>query len=130
MTRYDIAKFYGYNSPEEYDEAEKRKHEIFTESLKRQKPYVEKEPVKIQPVDRWISVDDKLPDTPEQGIDAKYSDCCLVCDDFGWIGMGYYLTDGKKSWWEVADAQNKNKIDWTEITHWMPLPEPPKEGTE
>lgn len=50
MTRYDIAKFYGYNSPEEYDEAEKRKHEIFTESLKRQKPYVEKEPVKIQPV--------------------------------------------------------------------------------
>ena len=55
MTRYDIAKFYGYNSPEEYDEAEKRKHEIFTESLKRQKPYVEKEPVKIQPVKhgRW-----------------------------------------------------------------------------
>lgn len=49
MTRYDIAKFYGYNSPEEYDEAEKRKHEIFTESLKRQKPYVEKEPVKIPP---------------------------------------------------------------------------------
>ena len=47
MTRYDIAKFYGYNSPEEYEEAEKRKHEIFTESLKKQKPYVEKEPVKI-----------------------------------------------------------------------------------
>jgi hypothetical protein len=23
MTRYDIAKFYGYNSVEEYDEAEK-----------------------------------------------------------------------------------------------------------
>lgn len=52
MTRYDIAKFYGYNSPEEYDEAEKRKHEIFTESLKRQKTNVEKEPVKIQPVVR------------------------------------------------------------------------------
>lgn len=56
MTRYDIAKFYGYNSPEEYDEAEKRKHEIFTESLKKQKPYVEKEPAKIQTVNhgRWI----------------------------------------------------------------------------
>ena len=78
----------------------------------------------------WISCKDKMPDTPEQGMDAKYSDCCLVCDDFGWIGMGYYLTDGKKSWWEFADAQNKNKIDWTEITHWMPLPKPPKEGTE
>lgn len=41
MTRYDIAKFYGYNSVEEYDEAEKRKDEIFTESLKKQKPYIE-----------------------------------------------------------------------------------------
>lgn len=85
----------------------------------------------VQPVKQWISCQDKMPDTPEQGMDAKYSDCCLVCDDFGWIGMGYYLTDGKKSWWEFADAQNKNKIDWTEITHWMSLPEPPKEsGTE
>lgn len=82
----------------------------------------------VQPVDRWINCKDKMPDTPEQGMDAKYSDCCLVCDDFGWIGMGYYLTDGKKSWWEFADAQNKIKIDWTEITHWMPLPEPPKDG--
>ncbi len=55
MTRYDIAKFYGYNSPEEYEEAEKRNHELYVESLKRQKPYVEKEPVKIQPVKhgRW-----------------------------------------------------------------------------
>lgn len=48
MTRYDIAKFYGYNSVEEYDEAEKRSNEIFFEGLKKQKPYVEKEPVKIQ----------------------------------------------------------------------------------
>lgn len=69
MTRYDIAKFYGYNSPEEYDEAEKRKHEIFTESLKRQKPYVEKEPVKIQSVKhgRW-----KLTDNPSF---RKCSEC-------------------------------------------------------
>lgn len=50
MTRYDIARMYGYNSVEEYDEAEKRKHELYTESLKRQKLYVEKEPVKIQPL--------------------------------------------------------------------------------
>lgn len=50
MTRYDIAKFYGYNSPEEYDEAQRRKHEIFVESKKMQKTNAEKEPVKIQPV--------------------------------------------------------------------------------
>lgn len=62
MTRYDIAKFYGYNSPEEYDEAQRRKHEIFVESKERQKPYDEKEPVKIRPVNQWISVKDRLPD--------------------------------------------------------------------
>ena len=52
MTRYDIARMCGYNSVEEYEEAEKRKHknEIFTESLKKQKPCVEKESVNIQPV--------------------------------------------------------------------------------
>lgn len=50
MTRYDTAKFYGYNSPEEYDEAQRRLHESFVESKKMQKPNVEKEPVKIQPV--------------------------------------------------------------------------------
>ena len=84
-------------------------------------------PIFAEPA-KWISTKERMPDTSEQGMDVKYSDCCLVCDDFGWIGMGYYMTDGKKSWWEFADAQNKIKIDWTEITHWMPLPEPPKDG--
>lgn len=82
----------------------------------------------VQPVNRWISVKDRMPDTPEEGLNVMYSDCCLVCDEFGWCGMAYYITDGQKSWWEFADAQNKNKIDWTEVSHWQPLPEPPKDG--
>lgn len=81
MTRYDIAKFYGYSSPEEYDEAEKRKHEIFTESLKRQKPYVEKEPVKIQPVNRgrWIDIYEwaKMHDSTPSGMCTYY--WCSEC---------------------------------------------------
>ena len=75
----------------------------------------------------WISCKDNMPDTLERGLSTMYSDCCLVCDAFGWVGMAYYITDGQKSWWEFADAQNKNKIDWTEVTHWQSLPEPPKE---
>ena len=131
MTRYDIARMCGYNSVEEYDEAEKRLHEIAkgVREREKQKACAEKEPIKIQPV-KWISCKDKMPDTPEQGMDAMYSDCCLVCDAEGWVGMAYYLTNGQKSWWEFADAQNKIKIDWTEITHWMPLPEPPKDGEQ
>lgn len=81
----------------------------------------------VQPI-QWISCKDNMPDTLEHGLSTMYSDCCLVCDAFGWVGMAYYITDGQKSWWEFADAQNKNKIDWTEVTHWMPVPEPPKDG--
>lgn len=76
--------------------------------------------------ERWISCSERLPDMPVEGLDAMYSDCCLVCDSHDWIGMAYCLTDGKKTWWEFADAQNKAKIDWTKVTHWMPLPEPPE----
>lgn len=81
----------------------------------------------VQPI-QWISCKDNMPETLGHGLSTMYSDCCLVCDAFGWVGMAYYITDGQKSWWEFADAQNKNKIDWTEVTHWMPLPEPPEGG--
>lgn len=77
MTRYDIAKFYGYNSPEEYDEAQRRLHESFVESKKMQKPYVEKEPVKIQPVNRgkW---------------DGYICSECNVCADYFISGDFYF----------------------------------------
>ena len=77
MTRYDIAKFYGYNSPEEYDEAEKRIHE----SLKRQKPYVEKEPIKIQTVKhgRWI----EQKHTPTNGYNYNIPYSTYICSSCG-----------------------------------------------
>ena len=97
--------------------------------LEKMFPCFEKKLVREAPaVNRWIPCSERLPDMPVEGLDAKYSDCCLVCDAHDWIGMAYCLTDGKKTWWEFADAQNKVKIDWTEVTHWMPLPEPPKVG--
>lgn len=46
MTPYDNAKFYGYNSVDEYYEAQKHDDEIFFKDLKKRKSYVEKEPVK------------------------------------------------------------------------------------
>ena len=78
-------------------------------------------------VNRWIPCSERLPETPHEGFGVHflYSDCVLVAAK-NWMGMAYYLTEEGKSWWEFADAQTKQRIDWVEVTHWMPLPEPPE----
>lgn len=81
---------------------------------------------RLQSVSSWIPCSERMPETTEKGLGVLYSDCLLVVSsETGWTAMAYCLTDGKKSWWEFADAQNKIKIDWDEVTHWMPLPNPP-----
>ena len=72
-------------------------------------------------VQEWISVDDRMPDS-----------CgfpCLLCGEnsFGQIrvfeGFTGYMERGKREW-----HSNQKDVDidvWT-ITHWMPLPQPPK----
>lgn len=67
----------------------------------------------------WIPVDEKLPE-----IKKNYAECYLVTDgSFCWMA---YWTPGKE--WILADCTNcKNKIDWTDVVAWKPLPEPYKE---
>ena len=72
-------------------------------------------------VQEWISVDERMPDA-----------CgfpCLLCGEnsFGQIrvfeGFTGYMERGKLEW-----HSNQKDVDidvWT-ITHWMPLPQPPK----
>lgn len=78
---------------------------------------------RLQSVSSWVPCSERMPEQRKEGQapNVKCSDCVLVaaCD---WIGMAYYVTDGEGSQWRFADAQNKPKIDWTEVTHWMPLP--------
>lgn len=56
------------------------KTRIFEESLKNQTPYVEKEPVKIRPVNQWISVNDRLPENYIEVL-VYDTDCGIV---IGW----------------------------------------------
>ena len=68
-----------------------------------------------QKIGEWISVKENLPYIHEDST----SDCVLVTDgEFIW--MAYYLPIEE---WGFAECTNANKIiDWTEITHWQPLP--------
>lgn len=67
----------------------------------------------------WIPVSERLPE-----IKMPYEECYLVTDGrFCW--MAYYIREKE---WIFADCTNcKNKIDWTDIVAWQPLPKPYKE---
>ena len=59
-------------------------------------------------VQEWISVDDKLPQKEE---------IVTICTDENFIYAGELIGD---TWFLDNDS-------WTEtVTHWMPLPQPPK----
>ena len=77
---------------------------------------------------KWIDVKDRLPE-PE-------TDVLVVCNQNGYVFVcpaideesdDYYIPEG---WWENRkfnpDDVYNNLIDCA-VTHWMPLPEPPKE---
>lgn len=62
-------------------------------------------------VQEWISVKDRLPEyeKPVMGWDAEMCDMGIVNFIYG-------------QFFDILDMSETN------VTHWMPLPEPPKEG--
>ena len=86
--------------------------------------YVENMPAaNVQPVDRWISVDERLPKTGESVLvyvainkNLKGFGECKPEIRIGW------LDDGGK--W----ALQFSNMNYSEVLCWMPLPEPPKDG--
>jgi hypothetical protein len=66
-------------------------------------------------VSEWIDVKDRLPTLLEDVL------VCVIYEgnDFGVVTNSY--RDGYPHWtWEMGSAKNYS------VTHWMPLPEPPK----
>ena len=68
----------------------------------------------VQPVDRWISCKDEM---PEDGISA------LICSYRGTVSKATY--DSDMGYFYIADSElHYNELD---ITHWRHLPTPPNE---
>lgn len=73
---------------------------------------------------KWISVKDRLPE--------KITNKVIVLCKNGYRGFGHYENyKGKQTWYNLES--DKPFTDWDledcesyEVTHWMPLPKPPK----
>lgn len=64
---------------------------------------------------QWISCKEQM---PEDGISI------LICSERGTISKATY--DSDMGYFYIADSElHYNELD---ITHWRPLPEPPKDG--
>ena len=68
-------------------------------------------------VQEWISVDDRLPEYSNDG----FADAVLVTD--GFVQHMAYFVGGE---WRFAESGEIKEPMWYRITHWMPLPKPPK----
>jgi hypothetical protein len=71
---------------------------------------------KTEKTTRWIPATERLP---------EYDSVVLVTDGEG-VGTGYRYTLGVIGFtgWAVPFAD----IEEDDVSHWMPIPEPPKEG--
>ena len=77
----------------------------------------------VQPVDRWIDAQKN----PPIATDGETSDYVLVLRADGRQCVCYYVYDDDDgNYWCSEDEKSMYDID--EVTHWQPLPEPPKDG--
>ena len=68
-------------------------------------------------VQEGISVKDRLPEYSDDG----FADAVLVTD--GFVQHMAYFVGGE---WRFAESGEIKEPMWYRITHWMPLPQPPK----
>ena len=68
-------------------------------------------------VQEWISVKDRL---PEENYDGSVN-AVLVTD-----GLVQHIAYFARGEWRFAESGEIKEPMWYSITHWMPLPEPPK----
>lgn len=72
------------------------------------------QPADVVPAPRWISVEERLPENGTRCLVVRYD----YVTDTPFVDMLWF----DNSWWNRI-----NSGDYA-VTHWMPLPQPPKEG--
>lgn len=68
---------------------------------------------------KWISVSDKLPEVGKAGV--YRSDDVLVVDNGDILTACFVKIKSGQLWWRMSHIDDR----LTNVTHWMPLPEPP-----
>ena len=83
----------------------------------------------VQPIDRWISVKDSLPnEMADKSISSSWSEeirpseSVLILTTGGSYDVAWYSYTFN-DW--TSDNETKSYKDW-EVSYWQPLPEPPK----
>ena len=77
----------------------------------------------VQPVDRWISCKDKMPEDRTLVLFCYVNEKGLKSVHYGY----HFNINGITAW--AKPSGGLNYCD-EEITHWQPLPEPPKDGEQ
>ena len=89
-------------------------------------------------VPKWISVEERLPDDLEEVLilvketefygQYKEFSKSYFCQYIGCVDDGEWFTVWCHGHRYIKDTAKEPCADKLEVTHWMPLPEPPKEG--
>ena len=76
-------------------------------------------------MNEWISVNDRLPKSKQMVL------CYTPCDGFMFVGYYQEIEPNPywKSYWNIITAMRSTKKITKKVTHWMPLPEAPKDET-
>ena len=86
---------------------------------------VTKRMIELEQKHRWIPVEERLPE--------RITNKVIVMCKNGYRGFGHYENyKGKQTWYNLENDRPFTDLDLEdcesyEVTHWMPLPEPPKE---
>lgn len=88
--------------------------------------------IEAEAVPKWISVKDRLPESASPAYENDMRNAVLVYTPVdGYVHIGWYVRKDYRGRdvWHTLSAMRSHQTLTKKVSHWMPLPEPPKEDT-